>query len=138
MAPFFLQQLSLQTIDVVRKATRSNLLNLEIFEGLPLGLLCGAPSDLTVHALHLHPLKGFSGGGEFSLEEALLPVQVSDGVLMRQGLLSGFGCGFSTIMARSLRSVASSTTFLKTLEPQPEQPPFPSSPPQAPKDLCRP
>jgi len=30
-----------------------------IFEGLLLGLLSGAPGDLAIHALHLHPLEGF-------------------------------------------------------------------------------
>jgi hypothetical protein len=49
--PIFFQQRSLQTINVVRKAAGSSPLLLEIFEGLFLGLLRGAPSDLAIHAL---------------------------------------------------------------------------------------
>jgi len=91
--PALLQQLSLQTFDVVREPAGLSPLRLEIFEGLLLGFLRGAPGDLAVHMLHLHLLEGLQEGVQVSFEKALLLVQVCNDALVGQGLLLGSGRG---------------------------------------------
>jgi len=59
--------------------------------GFLLGLFCGAPSDLPLHALHLHLLVGLSGRGKVSLDEDLLLVKIGGCVFIKFGLFLGLG-----------------------------------------------